>query len=197
MLKGLFYLKAVIRVLKFALYILLTLNSAAWSQTWERVADIKAQRLDPARKAWVAVVAQAAYAKVKDQVMVRVPGVVAGSRVQLRVAFADEPEYKQWKRDEAANGGLRWQAVKALIDQAGEGPVIFQSQGAWPKRGSAKIEIGVLSKGSRRFERYLVAQGTVQGDRFVTESLVFDSALASGAWSVMAPWIRQRLLDKH
>jgi hypothetical protein len=119
----------------------------------------------------------------------RLPLQSSGRPLTARLDFKRLPGYGAWVGQRRAQGGTTWAALKAILDELGDGPAMVLCHEAVPSRGAATLRVG-LRRGSR-FQLYATIPGAFGpcGSRLCFEPgpPIFASHSAALAWSLLKP----------
>jgi hypothetical protein len=124
-----------------------------------------------------------------EQARLRLSGQVSGQLLTARLDFKRLPGYGAWIAQRQAQGGPAWAALKAVLDELGDGPAMVLTHEKLPVQGPAKLLVG-LRRGSH-FQLYATVPGSFSpcGSRLCFEpgTPVFASRSAGLAWSLLKP----------
>ena len=174
------------------LALLLTAPSAHAS--YRPIGGVLADRFDAAKKAWVVQPVRLSYRAEPEGIQVELLSLKAGQPLTLRLDFKHLPHYGEWMAQRQAQGGATWTALRALLDEVGDGPAMALVAEPLPKEGPVEVKLG-LRRGSR-FELYAAVRGPLVA---CGTSLCFEPGepqfvdqSAALAWKLLKPLARSQ-----
>jgi hypothetical protein len=174
------------------LVILLLFLCSALRADWRPIGGVQAEHFDSGHKAWMALPLRVQYQKQPEGVRVQLPPLKAGQPLTARLDFKRLPHYGTWIAERQAQGGASWAALKALLDELGEGPAMALIQEPLPAGGPVKVLLGL--RRNSRFELYATVPGELQrcGTSlcFEPQEPQFASQSAALAWKLLKPLAR-------
>jgi hypothetical protein len=133
------------------------------------------------------------YQAAPETLQILLPGFKVAGPLNARLQLTGLPHYQEWVAKQAG-ADLRGKAIRALLDEIQDRPVVALTLGPLPAEGPAEIRLGLMD--GHRFELYARVLGTAvssrQGWAFEARSLSPENTTASAAWAVLAPLARSQ-----
>ncbi len=172
--------------------LLLLLIAPTLHADWHPIGGILAERFDPAHKAWVPQPVRLFYEAQPEGIQAQLSAPKPGQPLTLRVDFKHLPRYSEWVAQRQAQGGAAWAALKALLDDVGDGPAVALVTEALPREGRIRVQLGL--RRVSRFELYATLPGQVgpcgSALCFEPQEPQFASQSAALAWKLLKPLAR-------
>ncbi len=147
------------------------------------------ERFDPRHQAWVGLPTQIEFDPQLGKARLRLAPFPLGQVLTARLDFKHLPHFEPWMAQRRAEGGPSWTALKAILDDIGDGPAMALTQAPLAAEGRLHLLVG-LRRGSR-FELYATLTGFLDPcgkDRcFEPLEVVFASQSAALAWTLLRP----------
>lgn len=157
---------------------------------WVLIATLlQPQAFDLSHKAWAPLPVSVEFKAETEEVRLRLPKGLAGRDLTARLDFKALPHYGEWLAQRQAQGGPTWTALKAVLDEIGDGPAVALTHGDLPAKGPGKVLVG-LRRGSK-FELYATVPGAFEpcGSALCFEpgEPLFASRSTALAWDLLKP----------
>jgi hypothetical protein len=124
---------------------------------WRPIALAPVQVFAPGQKTWLDMAVEVEFEAQAENARLRVSRRLLGHPLTARLDFKHLPHYAEWISQNQARGGAEWAALKAVLDEVGDGPAMALTQEALPAQGSVKLLLG-LRRGSH-FELFATVPG--------------------------------------
>jgi hypothetical protein len=132
----------------------LTLRAA-----WRPIALAPVQVFDSGQKTWITMAVGVEFDAQAESARLRVSKRLLAHPLTARLDFKHLPRYAEWMAQNQARGGAEWAALKAVLDELGDGPAMAMTQEALPAQGRVKLLLG-LRRGSH-FELFATLPGSL------------------------------------
>ena len=143
---------------------------------------------------WTGVGVEVDFEADLERVRIKFPDTASGHPLNARLDFKRVPGFGAWVAQRQGQGGTTWVALKAVLDELGDGPCMVLTHEKLPANGPAKFLVG-LRRGSR-FELYATVPGVISpcGSRLCCQlgEPDFASRSAGLAWRLLKPLALQQ-----
>ncbi|HXB98428.1 MAG TPA: hypothetical protein VNZ54_10275 [bacterium] len=153
---------------------------------------VPVQALLPGGKGWAAQPVAVEYQADPEALRVRLPGWSGQRRLVARLAVEKLPGYAPWVLSQQLQGGLTWDALKALLRQIQGRPVFILAEPV--VQGPSLVVVGLVD--GQRSQPYAQVLGQAHEERgamvFDVQDVAWLDRTAALAWKVCLPVIRQQ-----
>jgi hypothetical protein len=154
--------------------------------------SVPVQALLPDGKGWVDQAVAVDYQAEPEALRVRLPGWSGKRRLVARLIVEKLPGYAPWVLSQQLQGGLTWDAVKALLKQIQGHPVFILAEPVG--KGPSLVLLGLVDGQRSQPYAQVLGQAREEGG-----SLVFDAQdvtwldkAAAAAWQLCLPLARKQ-----
>jgi hypothetical protein len=163
--------------------------SAALQAGYRPIGGARAEFFGGAKAGWLPLPVNVEFDPALETARLRLDRRSISLPLTARLDFKRLPGYATWVAQRQTQGGAAWVALKAILDELGNGPAMVLCHEAVPAQGPATLLLG-LRRGSR-FQLYATVPGVFGpcGSRLCFEPgpPIFASQSASLAWSLLKP----------
>jgi hypothetical protein len=153
---------------------------------------VAVQALSADGKAWAAQPVAVDYQPDPEALRVRLPGWGGKRRLVARLEVEKLPGYAPWVLSQQLQGGITWDALKALLKQIQGRPVFLLAEP--PGKGPSLVVVGLMD--GQRSRPYAQVLGQAREERgamvFDVQDVAWQEQTAALAWKVCLPVIRQQ-----
>jgi hypothetical protein len=106
------------------------------------------ERFDEGRRAWSPLPVLLEFDAQTSEPRLRLSGLALGQALMARLDFKHLPHYREWLAQRQAQGGASWAALKAVLDDLGDGPALALTHEALSTTAPTRLLLG-MRRGSR------------------------------------------------
>jgi hypothetical protein len=147
------------------------------------------ERFDEGRRAWSSLPVLLEFDAAGSTPRLRFSALPLGRELTARLDFKRLPHYGEWLAQRQAQGGPAWTALKAILDELGNGPCMALTHEKLSADSACRLLLG-MRRGSR-FDLYASVPGRLSACGkdlcFEPGEPVFASHSASLAWDLLRP----------
>jgi hypothetical protein len=156
---------------------------------WRPIAMAPVQVFDSGQKTWLNMAVGLEFEAQAEDARLRVSRRLLAHPLTARLDFKHLPHYAEWVSQNQARGGAEWAALKAVLDEVGDGPAMALTQEPLQAPGSVKVLLG-LRRGSH-FELFATVPGQLgacgSGLCCTLGEPVFATESGRLLWSLLKP----------
>jgi hypothetical protein len=164
----------------------------ALAADYAALGGVPVQALLPGGKGWVAQPVTVEYQPDPEALRVRLPGWSGKRRLVARLMVEQLPGYVPWVLSQQLQGGLTWDALKALLKQVQGRPVFILAEPV--TKGPSLVVLGLVD--GTRSQPYAQILGQASEERgsmvFEAKRVAWLDRTAAVAWRLCLPMARQQ-----
>jgi len=154
--------------------------------------SVGVQALLPDGKGWVNQAVAVDYQADPEALRVRLPGWSGRRRLVARLIVEKLPGYAPWVLTQQLQGGLTWDAVKALLRQIQGHPVFILAEPVG--KGPSLVLLGLVDGQRSQLYAQVKGQAREEGGALVfdAQDVAWVDKTAAAAWQLCLPLARQQ-----
>jgi|GEM_PF-3666342 hypothetical protein len=169
-----------------------SLAPGALMAAYATLGSVGVQALLPDGKGWVNQAVAVDYQADPEALRVRLPGWSGRRRLVARLIVEKLPGYAPWVLTQQLQGGLTWDAVKALLRQIQGHPVFILAEPVG--KGPSLVLLGLVDGQRSQLYAQVKGQAREEGGALVfdAQDVAWVDKTAAAAWQLCLPLARQQ-----